>query len=52
MVVEKKGKANHFSIAMGFSETLKKAGSRALGGGVPGAIAMVLQVYDRRACIL
>jgi len=29
---------------MGFSETLKKAGSRALGGGVPGAIAMVLQV--------
>ena len=32
---------------MVFSETLKKAGTRALGGGVPGAIAMVLQV---RAC--
>eukprot|EP00729_Bicosta_minor_P013997 gene13997-7218_t len=29
---------------MGFAETLKKAGTRALGGGVPGAIAMVLQV--------
>lgn len=32
---------------MGFAETLKKAGTRALGGGVPGAIAMVLQVPFR-----
>lgn len=29
---------------MAFADTLRKAGSRALGGGVPGAMAMVLQV--------
>ena len=30
---------------MGLMATLRKAGVRALGGGVPGAIAMVLQVW-------
>ena len=29
---------------MGFKATLYKAGARAIGGGVPGALAMLLQV--------
>jgi hypothetical protein len=31
---------------MAIYDTLKKAGSKALGGGVAGAIAMVLQVRE------